>query len=152
MSEEFATLQDAFGNYLVYWVEDKHAKFGRKRRLEFGTIVGKESLMFDNVRAVSAGNKNKSLRTSGRRSSDRHRSSVNYIKPLPRRLSRDIIGKPLISIQGSLHARSFCQGDTDEGEGRRGRTIPHVARGTFNSSAPAEYLINRALINDALPF
>jgi len=112
-------------------------------------IVEKESLMFDNVRAVSTGNKNKfELRTSGRRSSDRHRSSVNYIKPLSKRLSRDIIGKPLISIQGSLHARSFCQGDTDEGEGRRGRTIPLVGD-TFNSSAHAEYSINRALINDA---
>lgn len=75
--------------------------------------------MFDNVQAVSAGNKNKSLRTSGRRSSDRRRSSVNYIKPPSSRFPKDIIGKPLISIQGSLHARSFCQGDTDESEGRR---------------------------------
>lgn len=43
----------------------------------------------------------------------------------------------------------FAKGiQTTEGEGRRGRATL-VARDTFVSSAPAEHLINRTVINDA---
>jgi len=46
----------------------------------------------------------------------------------------------------------FAKGIRTRAEGRRGRATLRVATDTFDSSAPAEYLINRAVINDASRF
>lgn len=94
---------DSSVNYFVYLVKDKH-RVRPKNEVQ-------------NVRRCrgSLRQKKKSFGTSKRRWSDRRRFFVNYIKPLlPWQTPWDIIGKPLISIQGSLHARSFCQGNTGE--------------------------------------
>jgi len=143
-------LQDIFDNYLVYRVKDKYRVWLKATTRIWNDRWERESNVWQcpdrSCPAIRTNHLN--FETKIERSSSILRE---LYKTPPRRLSKDIIGKPLISIQGSLHARSFCQGDTDEGEGRRGRTISLVARDTFNSSAPAEYLINRAVINDASP-